>query len=115
MNSDFFYSLDKLVEFGLGTAVATQMIQSMNASINNMRMPGVDNMMYPNTGSVYYVAKDGVPEGPFSLTEIVRMISRGEVVRESYIWKPGMREWTLVEKQNEIMGLVALIPPSFLS
>ncbi|WP_251212316.1 DUF4339 domain-containing protein [Adlercreutzia murintestinalis] len=111
MDNDFFYSLDKLVEFGLGTAAATQMIQSMNAGIDNMRTPGVDNSMRSNMEAVYYVAKDGAPTGPFLLTEIARMALKGEVAKESYVWKPGMANWDLVENQEEIMRLIALMPP----
>jgi hypothetical protein len=40
-----FSALDKLVSFAQGQAIQTQMTQSMNAAIANMRIPGAGNPM----------------------------------------------------------------------
>ena len=45
MDDNSFNSIDRLVEFGLGVAVANQMIATMNACIGGMRVPGGDNPM----------------------------------------------------------------------
>lgn len=111
MGNDFFYSLDKLVEFGLGASIATQMIQSMNNSIAGMTTPGVDNAMLGNTQPIYYAVIDKRAEGPFSSTELARLIADGRVVKETYIWKPGMKKWDLAENMQDVLRLVALAPP----
>lgn len=111
MNEDFYYSLDKLVEFGLGLSVANQMIQSMNNSIANMTTPGVDNLMQANKEPIYYVEQDGKATGPFSPTELARLISDGKVVKETYVWKPGMPKWDLAENLQDVLRLVAMTPP----
>jgi len=40
---DFFYSVNKLVEFAQADKIQKQMTQSMNEVIAAMRIPGVDN------------------------------------------------------------------------
>lgn len=111
MNDNFYYSLDKLVDFGLNLAVAQQMVQSMNSTISNMTVPGVNNPMQPNKESVYYVAINGKAEGPYSATELARLVVDGKVVKETYIWKPGMTKWDLAENLADVLQLVALVPP----
>ncbi len=110
--SDNFYSMDKLVEFGMGMAIANQMAQSMNQTLNHMQIPGAGkSMQNSNTETVYFAVLDGKAAGPFSLIEIARLISEKRIVKETYIWKPGMQKWDLAENVNEILKLVALIPP----
>ncbi|WP_165249493.1 DUF4339 domain-containing protein [Adlercreutzia sp. ZJ141] len=111
MSNDFFYSLDKLVEFGLGATVAAQMTQSMNSSIANMTTPGVDNGIQINGQSIYYAAIDDVAAGPYSATELARLIADGKVLKETYIWKPGMIKWDLAENLQDVLRLAALTPP----
>ena len=45
MDNDSFYSLDRLIEFGLGINIANQMIKVMNDSFQQMYVPGADNPM----------------------------------------------------------------------
>lgn len=52
MGEGDFYSMERLVDFGLGMAVASQMAKSMNQSLDEMRMPGVGNAV-----------QDGLPVG----------------------------------------------------
>ena len=40
MENDF-NSIDRLVEFGMGIAVAQQMVNTMNYAMSNMAVPGV--------------------------------------------------------------------------
>ncbi|MDR2524843.1 MAG: hypothetical protein LBC83_01400 [Oscillospiraceae bacterium] len=44
-NEDSFYAINKLVDFAKSTAIQKQMTASMNETIVNMRIPGVDNPM----------------------------------------------------------------------
>lgn len=109
-NSDFF-SLDKLVEFGMSASIANQMASSMNETLKQMRTPGVDSPAQIAGETIYFAELDGKPAGPFSITEMSRLISEKRVVRETYVWKPGMPEWVHVENVSEILKLVALTPP----
>lgn len=111
MNDDNFYSMDKLVEFGMGMAVANQMVSSMNQGLSQMLVPGAGKAIPNNTESIYFVIMEGKSMGPFSLTELSRLISEKKVFKETYVWKPGMKQWDLVENIGEILKVVALTPP----
>ena len=111
MNDNNFYSMDKLVEFGMGMAIANQMASSMNQSLNQMGIPGAGKAVSNNAESIYYVIMDGKSVGPFSLTELSRLISEKKVLKETYVWKPGMQQWELAENISEVLRLVALTPP----
>jgi hypothetical protein len=110
-----FYSIDRLVEFGMGMAVAQQMVNTMNQTIATMRIPGAGNPLTPppKPERVYYAVLDGRQAGPFSETELARLINDKKVSKETYVWYPGLREWKTAENVPEILRLVALTPPAF--
>lgn len=109
--SNDFYSMDKLVEFGMGVAVANQMATSMNQALNQMQIPGAGNAISSKAETIYYAVIDGKQAGPFSLTELSRLITEKKIVKETYVWKPGMPGWDLAENVSEVLRLVAITPP----
>jgi hypothetical protein len=113
MNEESFFSINRLVEFGMGIAVAQQMVKTMNDSITNMHIPGTMNPMQHVSPQLYYVIIDGNQAGPFSEQELSRLIAEKKINKETYIWKPGLSKWELAEKLPEILRLVALTPPPF--
>jgi hypothetical protein len=112
-----FYSIDRLVEFGMSMAIAQQMVQSMNQTITAMRIPGAGNVMDSRppaqTDLFFFVMIDGKQAGPFSETELARLITDKKVVRETYVWTPGMKDWQIAENIPSVLKLVALTPPEF--
>ena len=112
-NEKSFYSIDRLVEFGMGMAVANQMVNAMNQSMQNMHIPGAGNpMRQPEPPQrVYYAVLEGKQAGPFSETEMARLINEKKLSRETYVWHTGLREWKTAENVPEIVRLVALAPP----
>lgn len=115
MDESSFYSIDRLVEFGLTLGVATQMANSMNASLQAMQIPGARNSMQLNALAedqlLFYVVLDGRPVGPLATSELSRLIAEKRVTKETYVWKPGMPDWQLAENVPEVLKLVALAPP----
>lgn len=112
MKEDSFYSLDHLVEFGLGISVANQMIKAMNESMQNMYVPGADNRISrPET--MYYAIIDGHQAGPFSECEVARLIADKKIVVSTYMWRPGMPNWKQVSEMPDVLKIVALTPPNF--
>ncbi|GHV03047.1 hypothetical protein FACS189485_05180 [Spirochaetia bacterium] len=110
-----FYSMDRLIEFGMGMAMAQQMVQSMNQTMQNMHIPGAGNPI-PQTvqaARFYYAVLDGKQAGPFSETEIARLINDKKVSKETLVWYPGLSNWKTAENIPEILRLVALTPPAF--
>lgn len=113
MNEDSFFSINRLVEFGMGMAVAQQMVNTMNSAMTNMHVPGSMNPMQTAVPQFYYAMIEGKQAGPFSEQELSRLIGEKKVVKETYIWKPGLPKWEIAEKLPEILKLVALAPPPF--
>jgi hypothetical protein len=113
MNDDSFFSINRLVEFGMGMAVAQQMVNTMNSAMTNMHVPGSMNPKQTTAPQFYYAMIEGNQAGPFSEQELSRLIAEKKVVKETYIWKPGLPKWEIAEKLPEILKLVALAPPPF--
>lgn len=114
MNNDNFYSIDRLVEFGLGIAVAQQMVKSMNHVMQNAYVPGVQQPMgnVPQPQS-YYAMIDNLRAGPFSEQEFSRLISDGKVTKATFVWRVGLAKWELASNVPDVLRLVALAPPPF--
>ena len=109
---DSFFSTDKLVEFGMSMAIANQMANSMNQAMNMTQIPGAGTPQQRNsTETVYYAVIDNQSRGPYSISELSRLINEKKIVKETYVWKPGMQNWELAENVDEILRLVALTPP----
>jgi hypothetical protein len=112
-----FYSIDRLIEFGMGMAIAQQMVRTMNQTMENMRIPGAGNAMNSSppsqTNPLFFVMIDGKQAGPFSETELARLIIDKKIVKETYVWTPGMKDWQIAENVPSVLRLVALTPPEF--
>lgn len=96
MNDENFFSIDRLVEFGLGIGVAQQMVKSMNHALQNTYLPGTMNPMNSMEGGVrpaaaFFVILDGKQAGPFSEGELTRLIAQGSVTRRATSGKPACR------------------------
>ena len=113
MDDESFFSINRLVEFGMGVAIAQQMVRTMNESINTMQIPGSMNPMQNTVQQFYYVIIEGKQAGPFSESELSRLISEKKVSKETFVWKPGMSNWEIAENVPMILKLVALSPPPF--
>jgi len=115
MNEDSFFSINRLVEFGMSLAVAQQMVQTMNDAMTKMHISGTMNPINPQTPQFYYAVIEDHQAGPFSEQELSRLIAEKKVVKKTYIWKPGMLRWEIAEQIPEVLKLVALSPPPFQS
>ncbi len=111
MDESSFYSIDRLVDFGFSLAVATQMANSMNVALGEMKVPGAGNPMQPLNAKQVYVVLDGESAGPFGPSEVSRLISERRVTKETYVWMPGMPDWQLAESVPDIVRLAAFVPP----
>lgn len=111
MNEDSFYSLDRLVEFGLGMAMARQMINVMNQSMQQMHVPGsVQTIPTPSAASIY-VAIDGKPVGPLSESEFSKLIMESAINKDTLAWMPGLLSWQPIEQLPQLLKIIALAPP----
>lgn len=93
-----FSSIDRLIEFGLGIAVAQQMLNTVNNCIHQMAIPGAGNSL---PALNYYVVIDEKQAGPFSHATLQEMIRQEKVKPETLIWRQGMPAWKLLKDVNE--------------
>ena len=111
MDNNDFFSLDRLLEFGLGMGMAQQMINVMNQSMKSMYIPGSIQSMPQSIANIYYVAVDGHQTGPLRETELMELIKDKKVSKDSLAWMPGMATWQPIEQVPAILKLIALTPP----
>lgn len=111
MSNDNFFSMDRLVEFGLGVGVAQQMIRTMNQSMQNMYVPGSIQSMPQATSPIYYVALEGKSVGPLNDSEMMQLVTQRKVNKDTLCWMPGMPAWKTIEEVPAVLKLIALTPP----
>ena len=111
MDNSSFFSIDRLVEFGLGMGLAQQMVGMMNQYIQQMYVPGsIQSMPHPMC-QTYYVAIDGQQVGPLNDSELSQLITQKRINKDTLAWIPGMIAWKPIEQVPAILKVVALIPP----
>ena len=112
VNEQSFFSVDRLVEFGLGMGIAQQMVGMMNQYMQSMYVPGSIQSMPSSVPSIYYVAINYQQVGPLNDSELTQLISQKKVNKDTLAWIPGMLSWKPIEQVPEILKIVALTPPS---
>ena len=116
-----FSSLDKLMEFGLGLGIATQMMNTMNNMISKTAYPGVGinpglSIQPEQIGNDslkidpyrFYVVYDERIAGPLSEQEMSKLIKKGKIKDKTFCWKPGQYAWRLAEDIPEVNKLLLL-------
>jgi hypothetical protein len=111
MDNSSFFSIDRLIEFGLGMGIARQMVGMMNQSMQSMYVPGSIQSMPTSIAQTYFVAINGQQVGPLNDTELSQLISQKKVTKDTLAWMPGMTGWKPIEQVPAILKLVALTPP----
>ena len=116
MQNDFS-SLDKLVEFGLGLNVATQMMNTMNQAMANTAVAGVginpgvsqapgSQVNAPQTE--YFIVVEGRQAGPFSAENMELLIEKNILTRQTLCWRQGMQAWMFAEDVPDINKIFVL-------
>ncbi len=97
-----FDSIERLMEFGMSMAVAQQMINTMNHTINNMQVPGYGNSFIAPQPQQYYAVVDGAQVGPITESEVSQLITAKKITAEALMWKPGACAWSTAQAMPEI-------------
>lgn len=114
MGHDNFLSIERLVEFGFGVGVAQQMVNSMNEALRSSYIPGRNNSLGASPLQVaYHIMIEEKPAGPFSESEVARLVNEQKLTKDTYVWRPGLSKWERAENVPDILKLVALCPPPF--
>ena len=111
MDNNNFFSVDRLVEFGLGLGVAQQMVGMMNQYMQSMYVPGSIQSMPNPMPPIYYVAIDGQQVGPLNDSELSQLVIQKKINKDTLAWVPGMVSWKPIEQVPAILKVIALTPP----
>ena len=116
MDNESFYSIDRLVEFGMGMAMAQQMVKVMNETMQNQTMrqmyvPGSIQSMPAAQPVTFYVAINGRQVGPISESEFTQLVTTKQVTKDTLAWMPGMLAWKPIEQIPSILKVIAVAPP----
>ena len=110
MDDNSFFSIDRLVEFGMGMAMAQQMVSIMNQTMKQMYVPGSIQSMPAAQPITCYVTVDGRQLGPLSESEFTRMVTDKVVTKDTLAWMPGMLAWKPIEQIPAILKVIAVAP-----
>ena len=111
MDNESFYSIDRLVEFGMGMAMAQQMVKVMNETMQTMYVPGAPNTISAPQAITFYVAINGRQVGPISESEFTQLVTTKQVTKDTLAWMPGMLAWKPIEQIPSILKVIAVAPP----
>ena len=111
MDNGNFYSIDRLVEFGMGMAMAQQMVKVMNETMRQMYVPGCIQSMPAAQPITFYVAINGQQIGPISEREFTQLVIKKQVTKDPLAWMPGMLAWKPIEQIPAILKIIAVVPP----
>lgn len=111
MDENYFPTLDRLMEFGLGMGMAQQMVNMMNQTMQTMQIPGNALPMQPKPIE-WYVAVEGKACGPYGETEIKKLLLENKLTKDSLVWCAGMTEWQVIERTPQILKLIVDLPPA---
>ncbi|MNO00858.1 hypothetical protein D3C81_2208370 [compost metagenome] len=59
----------------------------------------------------YYLAINGVQEGPFVIEQLKNEIKSGKLTSSTLAWKAGMENWKEASEIEELKNLFQAIPP----
>lgn len=114
MDDHSAFSAEQLVQFGLGIYIAREIAQAMNSAISNAVGPGHHSSSAGQQVSTsYHVLLDEKASGPFSEPELMRLIKAQHLTKDTFVWRPGLKDWGRAGDMPDILRLVALCPPPF--
>lgn len=111
MDNNSFFSVDRLVEFGLGMAMAQQMVRMMNETMQSMYVPGSAATIQSPMPISIYVGIDGQVVGPLSESEFSRLVAEKKISCSTLVWTPGMLRWEPLKQVPNLLKIVAMTPP----
>lgn len=89
-------------------------MNGMNGVGQPMGQPGMTPPPIPVVA--YHIAVSGQATGPYNLQIIQQMITNGQLMAETLVWKPGMETWIKAGDLEDLKGLFApsvpTVPPT---
>lgn len=110
MDNNSFFSIDRLVEFGLSMAIANQMVGAMNQAMQNMYVPG-SQMQFNVMPQNIYVVMEGERVGPMTASTFNDLINSRQIDKDTLAWLPGLPSWRPIVEIPDLLKIIALTPP----
>jgi hypothetical protein len=104
-------TMEHFMEMGMGLAMGNQMAQAMGQTMTNVLSQTQAGQTAPPPSRLYYAAIEGRQAGPFSETELARLINDKKIGRETLMWYQGMAQWKAVQDVPELLRIFTLAPP----
>jgi membrane protease subunit (stomatin/prohibitin family) len=99
------------IGMGMGFGMANQMAQMGPWGAAQQAPAAAVPPPPPPVEHVWHVAENGATKGPFSKARLGRMVTEGEVTRETYVWTQGQDGWKKAEDVAELAQLFTVMPP----
>jgi len=96
-----------MVGMGAGFAMAEKLAKSFE---KDKSVPKKEYVPEPFE-TLYYIAKDKNPDGPYSIDEIEEMVKKGELKKDTKVWYSGLDMWKEASQIDELNELFKLITP----
>ncbi len=108
-----FNMASMMASMAVGGAVGQNIAGAMNTMMNGSNAPTATPPKIPT--SVYFVAVNGQPTGPYEIVTLSAMYTQGAFQKESLVWKQGMEGWAQAETLQELQSVFSSpstnIPP----
>lgn len=99
--------------FGMGNQMGN-MTNNMNLGQNNSEQQNIQSPQVPPpppTLNQYFVLINNQQNGPHTIDNIKILINKGEVTKETLIWKEGMEDWINIMEENDLKAIFGSVPP----
>ena len=112
MYYDSLFTVDRLVEFGLGMAVANHLVNTFNENMPHHQSASLNKGETSNSLHItnVYLEYLGKPIGPLDGREILKFHKDGMLTKDTLAWMPGMSKWEKIENIPLILKIIALSP-----
>jgi membrane protease subunit (stomatin/prohibitin family) len=97
---------------GMGMAMAQQFAQSpWGAAPQQTVQSAAPPPPPPPAEHVWHIARDGAVTGPFSKAAMGRMVTAGELTRDTMVWTQGQDGWMRAEDAKDLSTIFTVAPP----
>jgi len=114
-------------DYGMGEGIAVDLVDTLIHVLKGVPFPKRETASQENESKnkpnkeakkestfpkeQYYITLNGTNSGPFELETMKEKIKKGELKRDTSVWKEGMKEWAAASAVKE---LSSFLPPSAL-
>lgn len=110
MDNNSFFSIDRLLEIGVGLSLARQMVETMNVCMSQSTVPTVKlqapSMVAPQVQ--YYAVIDEQVAGPLKEDDLTIFVLKTKLAEDTLVWKSGLHGWTQARNIPEIYKIILL-------